>query len=65
MTQMHVKPGDWDVLAGRGNVVTRQQDRGDLWELYRGLDGGSRIAMTTKQPVPKRGEAAFSDEGKV
>ena len=64
MTQVHVKPGDWDVLAGRGNVVTRQQDRGDLWELYRGLDGGSRIAMTTKQPVPKRGQAAFSDEGK-
>src|SRR5262249_3817746 len=38
MTQVHVKPGDWDVLAGRGNVVVRQQDRGDLWELYRGLD---------------------------
>ena len=29
-----------------------------------GLDGGSRIAMTTRQPVPKRGQAAFSDEGK-
>jgi alpha-mannosidase len=64
MTQVHVKPGDWDLLSDRGNVVVRQQDRGDLWELYRGLDGGSRIAMTTKQPVPKRGQAAFSDEGK-
>jgi alpha-mannosidase len=64
ITQVHVKPGDWDVLAGRGNVVTRQQDRGDLWELYRGLDGGSRIAMTTNQAAPRRGEAAFSDEGK-
>jgi alpha-mannosidase len=63
MNQVHVKPGEWDVLSGRGNVVARQQDRGDLWELYRGLDGGSRIAMTSKQPVPKRGEAAFSDEG--
>jgi alpha-mannosidase len=64
MTQVHVRPGDWDVLAGRVNVVARQQDRGDLWELSRGLDGGNRIAMTTRQPVPKRGQAAFSDEGK-
>ncbi len=44
--------------------MARQQDRGDLWELNHGLDGGSRIAMTTKQPVPKRGQAAFSDEVK-
>jgi len=57
-------PGDWEVLSSRGNVVARQQDRGDLWELYKGLDGGSRIAMTTKQEVPKRGTAVFSDEGK-
>jgi len=64
ITGLRVKPGDWEVLAGRGNVVARQTDRGDLWELYRGLDGGSRIAMTSRQPVPKRGEAVFSDEGK-
>jgi alpha-mannosidase len=64
MTSLRVKPGDWEVLAGHGNVVARQQDRGDLWELDRGLDGGSRIAMTTQQPVPKRGEAVLSDEGK-
>jgi alpha-mannosidase len=63
LTRVRVKPSGWEVLAGRGNVVLRQQDRGDLWELYRGLDGGSRVAMTTRQPVPKRGEAAFSDEG--
>jgi alpha-mannosidase len=43
--------------------VARQQDRGDLWEPYRGLDGGSRIAMTSRQPIPRRGESAFSDEG--
>jgi alpha-mannosidase len=64
ITGLRVKPGDWDVLAGPGNVVARQTDRGDLWELDRGLDGGSRIAMTNRQPVPKRGEAVFSDEGK-
>ncbi len=64
ISSVRVKAGDWEALAGRGNVVARQQDRGDLWELYKGLDGGSRVAMTTKQPVPKRGEAVFSDEGK-
>jgi alpha-mannosidase len=64
ITSLRVKAGDWETLAARGNVVARQQDRGDLWELYKGLDGGSRVAMTTRQAVPKRGEAAFSDEGK-
>jgi alpha-mannosidase len=65
MTSLRVKSGDWEVFSGRGNVVTRQQDRGDLWEPYKGLDGGSRIAMTTKQPVPRRGEAVYSDEQKA
>jgi alpha-mannosidase len=64
ITGLRVKAGDWDVLSAPGNVVARQVDRGDLWEPYHGLDGGSRIAMTTRQPMPKRGESAFSDEGK-
>jgi alpha-mannosidase len=64
ISSLRVKAGDWEVLSGPGNVVAREQDRGDLWELYRGLDGGSRVAMTTKQQVPARGRAAFSDEGK-
>ena len=38
--------------SGPGNVVARHQDHGDLWELYKGLDGGSRVAMTTRQQVP-------------
>ena len=40
--------------------IARQPDHGDLWELYRGLDGGSKIAMTRKQPIPKPGAATFS-----
>jgi alpha-mannosidase len=63
ITSLRVKAGDWDALSGPGNLVAREQDRGDLWELYRGLDGGSRVAMTTQQKVPARGQAAFSDEG--
>jgi alpha-mannosidase len=64
ITGLRVKPDGWEVLSDSGNVVARQQDRGDLWELYRGLDGGSRIAMTNKQSAPRRGQAALSDEAK-
>jgi alpha-mannosidase len=55
ITSLRVKAGDWDAISGPANVVSRQEDKGDLWELYRGLDGGSRIAMTGKQPVPIAG----------
>jgi alpha-mannosidase len=41
MTSLFDKSSQWEVLAGPANVVSRQQDKGDLWELYRGLDGGS------------------------
>ena len=61
VTGLKVKDGDWEALAGRGNVVSREDDKGDLWELYRGLDGGSRIAMTTKQSVPGPDRAKLSD----
>jgi alpha-mannosidase len=64
ITGLRSKKGDWEVFSGRANVVAREPDKGDLWELYKGLDGGSRVAMTTQQQVPKRGVAAFSDDGK-
>jgi alpha-mannosidase len=62
MTGLTVKSGDWQVFDGPANVVARQHDAGDFWELYRPLDGGSRIAMTNPQPAPKAGEAKFSNE---
>ncbi len=62
LTSLQVKAGNWEVLAGRGNVVAREEDKGDLWELYRGLDGGSRIAMTTRQAVPEPDRAKLSDQ---
>jgi alpha-mannosidase len=65
MTNLVYKPANWQVLAGHGNVVSREEDRGDLWEPYKGLDGGSRIAMTDQQKVPPRGKAVYSDEGKA
>src|SRR5262249_27627737 len=32
--------------------ISRQRDKGDLWELYHGLNGGSYIAMTNRQSIP-------------
>jgi alpha-mannosidase len=61
-TSLRAKSGDWEVFAGKANVVARTVDKGDFWELYRGLDGGSKIAMTTRQAVPPKGEAKLSDE---
>ncbi|NLG26620.1 MAG: hypothetical protein GX557_01830 [Chloroflexi bacterium] len=62
LTSLIVRKGAWEALGGEGNVVTRQADHGDFWELYQSLDGASRIAMTRQQPVPAAGEAAFSNE---
>jgi alpha-mannosidase len=59
---IRVKQGDWEALSAPANVIARQDDHGDVWELYRGLDGGSRIAMTGKQPLPKIGTDKFSTD---
>jgi alpha-mannosidase len=64
MTSLFDKSLQWEVLAGPGNLVARQQDKGDLWELYRGLDGGSHVAMTNQQAVPRAGTALFSSDDK-
>ena len=61
MTSLFDKDLHWEALAGPANVISRQQDKGDLWELYRGLDGGSYIAMTNRQPVPNASDALFSN----
>ena len=62
ITSLFDKAGRWEALAGPANVVTCQEDKGDLWELYQGLDAGSNVAMTRRQPVPQKGEAKFSHE---
>jgi alpha-mannosidase len=60
ITSLVVKNGGWEALAGPGNVVSREPDKGDLWELYRGLDGGSKVAMKNRQPVPREGTASLT-----
>lgn len=62
LVHLEVKRDRWEVLAGPGNVVARQHDGGDLWELYRNLNGGMNIGSKRQQPVPKPGQALFSQE---
>jgi alpha-mannosidase len=62
LTSLHTEANQWEALTGPANIVARTPDHGDLWELYRGLDGGSKIAMTQRQPVPRSGQATLSSD---
>jgi alpha-mannosidase len=62
ITRLLLKPEQWDVLGGPANVVAREEDHGDLWELYHTLDGGSAIGMKTQSKVPEPGKALFSSQ---
>jgi len=54
------RQGGREMLSGPANVVSRQVDNGDLWELYHTLDGASYIPATTKYPVPSASNALLS-----
>lgn len=57
------KATGWSVIGGQpGNVIAMEEDHGDLWELYRPLDGGSTIAMKERHIPPLPGQATFSTD---
>lgn len=62
ITALQVKDSGWNALCGPANVVAMESDHGDFWELYHPLDGGSRIAMTTRHDPPQPGTATFNSE---
>ncbi|MEW6753809.1 MAG: glycoside hydrolase family 38 C-terminal domain-containing protein [Candidatus Latescibacterota bacterium] len=62
ITRVSVKDGGWEALCAPGNVVACEEDHGDLWEPYRPLDGGSRIAMAVRHPAPEPGRAVLSTD---
>lgn len=49
MTNLRLKQDNWEVLATPGNVVAREYDGGDFWELYGTLNGGRFTSM--KRPI--------------
>jgi alpha-mannosidase len=62
MTSLVDKATNWESLSGPANVVAREHDGGDFWELYGNLHGGRNIAMTRQHLPPRPGQAAFSSE---
>lgn len=62
ITGLRVKEGDWEVFRAPANVVTRQEDKGDFWSLYRGLNGAQKLFIADKEAVPQTGQAKFSNE---
>src|SRR5262245_16048611 len=52
----------WESLSGAANVVAREHDGGDFWELYGNLHGGRNIAMTKQHLPPRPGQASFSSD---
>jgi len=55
-----------EMLSGPANVVSRKDDHGDLWTLYKPLDGTEHLPNMEHQPVPDASTAtlstAFSDK---
>ncbi len=62
LTNLLVKSGGWEALAGPANVVVREVDNGDFWELYKNLDGFQNVMMTRPLGVPQSGKTRFSNE---
>lgn len=62
MTSLQVKADGWEALGGPGNVVAREQDGGDFWELEGTLNGTRFTAMTRRQPLPRPSRSQLSSE---
>jgi alpha-mannosidase len=61
MTRLTAKSANWDVLSGPGNVVAREEDHGDLWELYHNLEMGF-VTNKTPHAAPAPDKAVFSSQ---
>lgn len=61
ITGLTVKDGDWNALSGPGNVVARELDQGDLWELYHLLDGFMRLPAKERHDPPSRWRSFLSN----
>jgi alpha-mannosidase len=61
MTSLLAKSSNWEVLNGPANVVGREQDGGDFWELY-GTLGGGVLPQTRKILLPRPARTQWSNE---
>jgi alpha-mannosidase len=59
ITWLIVKPQQWSVLRGPGNVVAMEEDHGDVWELYHNLGAGF-VTNKTPHSAPPPDKAVLS-----
>ncbi len=62
MTSLVLKENGWEVLAKPGNVVAREHDGGDFWELYGTLNGARFTAMKKEIPPPRPAYTEWSSD---
>jgi alpha-mannosidase len=63
ITALLLKEAGWNALSAPGNVVACEEDRGDLWELYRPLAAGQAVPTGERHPAPQPGQAILSTDG--
>jgi alpha-mannosidase len=61
VTSLVLKKENWEALSGPGNVVAREEDGGDFWELYGTLNGARFTAMKRAIGLPKAGATLSVD----
>lgn len=61
ITSLLVKDGHWEALAGPGNIVAREEDGGDPWQLYGPLSWGL-AASTRPIGLPRPAQTQWSND---
>ncbi|MGI9074036.1 MAG: alpha-mannosidase [Bryobacteraceae bacterium] len=62
MTSLIDLKDGWEALRESGNVVAREDDGGDFWELYGTLNGGRLTAMSRKITLPRAARTQWSSD---
>ncbi len=60
ITSLRLKSDNWEALGGWANVAANEVDHGDVWELFKTLDGGSRENMTRPIGLPDEAKTGFT-----
>lgn len=61
LVSLKLKSQDWEMLrGGLGNIIARERDGGDFWQLKGALKGGMATAGHHSQPAPGPGQAELS-----
>lgn len=65
ITSIILKDLGWEAMAEAGNRVTMEEDHGDLWEPYRGLNGAQAVTMKERHPSPSNEATVSGTSGSI